>query len=77
VWYMPCPHCPPRHDHAEYTWGRVQITELLVMQFSPPCHHFIPVWSKYTPKHTINLCSSVNVRDQVLHPYSTTRKIVV
>jgi hypothetical protein len=26
---------------------------------------------------TINLCSSLNVRDQVLHPYKTTGRIMV
>jgi hypothetical protein len=40
------------------------------------------VLSKYSPQHIIlnhphNLCSSLNVRDQVSHPYRTTGKIIV
>jgi hypothetical protein len=34
--YMHCPSHPPRLDHSNYTWGRVLVTNLLVMQFSPP-----------------------------------------
>jgi hypothetical protein len=33
--YMPRPSHPPRLDHSNYTWRRVQITKLLVVQFSP------------------------------------------
>jgi hypothetical protein len=49
-------------------------------QFPPPCCHFIPLRSQYSPKHpvsnTLCLCSSLNARDQVSHPYKTTGKIV-
>jgi hypothetical protein len=34
-YYMPCPSNPPWHDHSKYTWRRVQIMEILIMQFSP------------------------------------------
>jgi hypothetical protein len=34
--YMPCPSHPPRLHRSNYTWRRVQVTELLVMQFPPP-----------------------------------------
>jgi hypothetical protein len=27
---------PPWLDHSNYTWRRVQVMKLLVMQFSPP-----------------------------------------
>jgi hypothetical protein len=52
--------------------------QLLIMQFSPTSCHFIPLRSKYSPKHPVlNLCSSLNVRDQFSHPYKTTGKIIV
>jgi hypothetical protein len=56
--------------------------KLLVMKFPPISRHFIPPRSKYSPQHpilknTLGLCSSLNVRDQVLHPYRTTDKIIV
>jgi hypothetical protein len=35
------PH-PPRLYNSNYTWRRVQIMKLLVMQFSPPSRHSIP-----------------------------------
>jgi hypothetical protein len=34
--YMSCPSHPPWLDYSNYTWQRVVITKLLVMQFSPP-----------------------------------------
>jgi hypothetical protein len=34
-----------------HTWRRVQITQLNVMQFSPPSHQFIPVLSIYSSQH--------------------------
>jgi hypothetical protein len=46
------PH-PPQLNNSNYTWQRVQIMQLLVMQFSPPSHHFIPLWSKYSPQHPV------------------------
>jgi hypothetical protein len=52
--------------------------QLLIMQFSPTSCHFIPLMSKYSPKHlfsnTLNLCSSLNVRGKVSHSYKTTGK---
>jgi hypothetical protein len=32
--YMPCP-CHPWLDYSNYTWRRVQVTTLLIIQFSP------------------------------------------
>jgi hypothetical protein len=55
--------------------------KLLIMQFSSS-----PVTSSlFGPNillstlfsNTLSLCSSLNVRDQVSHPYSTTDKIIV
>jgi hypothetical protein len=41
------------------------------MQFSPLSCHLIPLRSKHP------LCYSLNVRDQVSHPYRTIHKIIV
>jgi hypothetical protein len=58
---------PPLFDHFNYTWRRVKVMKLLIMQLSP-CH-FIPLWSKYSPKHPVLKHSqsmfSVNIRKQV------------
>jgi hypothetical protein len=37
------PSHPPRLHYSNYTWRRVQITKLLVMQFSPFSRHLIPL----------------------------------
>jgi hypothetical protein len=54
--------------------------KFIIMQFSP-WSIFLPFRSKYPPQHsvlkTLSLCSSLKVRDQVSHPYSTTAKITV
>jgi hypothetical protein len=47
---MPRPSHHPRLDYSNYIWSRVQITKLLVMQFSPLSRHFIPLRSKYPPQ---------------------------
>jgi hypothetical protein len=51
------------------------------MRFPPHPHLLIPFWPKYSPQHPAlkhpSLCSSLNVRDQVSHPYRTTGKIIV
>jgi hypothetical protein len=49
---MPYPPHPPWLDHFNYTWRRVQVMKLLIMQFSPTCH-FIPFRSKYSPQHPV------------------------
>jgi hypothetical protein len=73
------PH-PLRLDNPNDTWRKLQVMKLFVMQFSPPSRHFIPLRCKYSPQHpvldTINLCSSLNVRDLVSHTYRTTGKII-
>jgi hypothetical protein len=55
--------------------------KFLVMQLPPISCHFNSLRSKYSPQHPVlqhlSLCSSLNVRDQVLHPYRTTGKIIV
>jgi hypothetical protein len=49
--YMTCLYHPPWLDHSNYTWQRVQVMKLLIMQFSPTSCHFIPLRSKYSPQH--------------------------
>jgi hypothetical protein len=51
--------------------------KLLIMQFSPAPSYFIPLKSKNSQHSTLSLCFSLNVRQQVLYPYKTTRKIIV
>jgi hypothetical protein len=51
--YIPSPFHPHRLDYSNYTWRRVQITKLLVMQFSPFSTHLIPLRSKYPPQYPV------------------------
>jgi hypothetical protein len=76
------PISAPWVDHSSYTWSRVQVTKLLIIQFSPAS----PVTSLLFGPNTLlstlfsnslSLCDSLNVRDQVSHPYRTTDKIRV
>jgi len=50
------------------------------MLFSPLPYYFVPLRPKYSPQHpilnTLSLGSSLNVGDQVSHPYKTTGKII-
>jgi hypothetical protein len=50
---MPRPSHPARLDHSNYTWRRVQITKLFVMNFPPPSRNFIPLPSKYSPRYPV------------------------
>jgi hypothetical protein len=49
---MPRPPHPRLHN-SNYTWWRVQIMKLLVMQFSLPSCHSTPLWYKYSPQHPV------------------------
>jgi hypothetical protein len=40
-------------DHCNYTWRRIQVVKLLVMQFAPNYYHFIHLRSKYSPQHPV------------------------
>jgi hypothetical protein len=48
---MSRPSHPPRLHYADYTWRRVQIMKLFLMQFSPFYCHLIPLRAKYPPQH--------------------------
>jgi hypothetical protein len=51
--YMLFQSHPPWLDHSNYTWRRVQVMKLLVMQFSPTSRHFVSLRSKYSPQHPV------------------------
>jgi hypothetical protein len=51
--YMPHPSHPPWLDYCNYTWWKLQITKLLIMQFSPFSCHLISLRSKYLPQHLV------------------------
>jgi hypothetical protein len=55
--------------------------KLLIMQFSRTSIHFISLRSKYSPQYPVlkqpQSLFSLNVRDEVSHPYRTTGKIFI
>ena len=70
-----------RFDYPNNFGWEVQIIKNLIMCFSPlPCNR-VPLRPKYSPQHPIlenlNVNSSLNVSDQVSHPYKTEGKITV
>jgi hypothetical protein len=73
---MPRPPHSPWFDLPNNIRWWVQIMKLPIVQLSPfPCY-FFPLGpnillSTLFP-NTLSLCSSLNVRDQVSHPYKTT-----
>jgi hypothetical protein len=75
---MPCPSHPPWLHHYNNVWRVVQVTKFLIMQFPRVSRHFISLRPRYSPQHpALSLCSSLNVRNQVSHPYRTTSIIIV
>jgi hypothetical protein len=50
------PSHSPRLDYSNYTWRRVQIIKLLVMQFFPFSRYVFPPWSKYHSQHVRRFC---------------------
>jgi hypothetical protein len=53
VSYMPCLSHPPSLDLSNFTWWRVLVTWLLIMQFSLTSYYLIPLGSKYSPQHPV------------------------
>jgi hypothetical protein len=53
----------------------------LIVQLPTFSRHLVIIRSKYSSQNpvlkSLSLCSSVNVRDQVSHPYNTTVRIMV
>jgi hypothetical protein len=39
--------------NSNYTWRRVKVMKLFILQFSPTSYHFIPFQSKYCPQHPV------------------------
>jgi hypothetical protein len=70
-------HTPPISSSfiwSFYLWRRgVQFMKLLIMQFSPISRQFVSLRPKYSPQHHVlehlSLCSFINVRHEVSHPY--------
>jgi hypothetical protein len=72
------PSHPPWFNHPNNIMWRIQVMNFIIMQLSPRSV-FLPFRSKYLPQNimfseTLSPCSSLKVRDQVSHPYSTTGK---
>jgi hypothetical protein len=79
--YMHCPCHPPWLDQSNYTWRIVQVMKLLILQFSHTSSYssfFVPnILLSTLFSNSLSVCSSLNVRDQIWHPYKTTGKIIV
>jgi hypothetical protein len=78
--YMPCLSHPPLLDHYNYLWWRVQVMKLLIMQFFLP-HSIsflfgINIFLNTLFSNIFSLYSSLNIRDQVSHPFKATAKII-
>jgi hypothetical protein len=77
TYYISCQSYPAWLDHSNYTWRRVQVMKLLIMQFyAASCHLISSVQIFSSPACSESLSGSVPsppyVRDQVSHPYKTT-----
>jgi hypothetical protein len=61
--YRSRPSHPPllRNSNYSYTWSRVQITKLLVTQFSPSSRHSTPLPSKSPPQQPVLNTLSVHI----------------
>jgi hypothetical protein len=76
--YITCPSHPPWLDHSNYTWRRVQVMKVLIMQFSTISSPLFPnVLHSKLFSNVFSQCSSFNARGEVPHQYKTTRKITV
>ena len=78
-----CATSPPIHfsrfDPPNNIWWGVQIIKLLVMYFPPFPYYLVPLRPKYSSLflNALSLSSSLNMNDQVSHPYKRTGKIIV
>jgi hypothetical protein len=71
--YMPCPSHPPWLDNSKKSTS-YEAPHYVVFSTLPSLHlSSVQLFSS----NTLSLCSSLNVRDQVSHPYRTTGKIIV
>ena len=68
---MPHSYHPPLSDNSSNNWQTVRITMLLIMQFPTASSYFSLLGPNILLNilftNSINLCSSLNARSQVLH----------
>jgi len=73
--YMPLPS-HSLFDHPNNIWWGLLIIKLLTMLFCPILCYLIHLGPKYFPStlfsNTLSLRPSLNINDQVSHPYNTT-----
>ena len=78
--HMLCPSHASWFDHLINIWWCVESLKFLtVWSFQLPCY-LVRLRLRYFPQHllnTLSLCSSLNVRNQTLHPYKTRGKITI
>jgi hypothetical protein len=72
--YMPHPSRPSFH-YPNNIWWNVEFRKLLIMQSSPASRHFLLLGTLFS--YTLNLCSSLSMRNQVSHPHKIIAKIIV
>jgi hypothetical protein len=58
---VPCSPHPPRLNHSNFIWWRIQVMKFLIKQVSPVSYNLIPLGSKYSPKHTVFTNTLVHV----------------
>jgi hypothetical protein len=65
--------------HSNYVWWGVQVWRVSLCSFlQPPITSLsLNILPSALFSNTLNLFSSINVTDQVSHPYRTTGKIIV
>ena len=79
--YMPLPSHSYRFDYPNNTGRGVEIIKLLIMQLPPlPCSSPLldpDILHNTLFSNILSLRPSINVGDQVSHPYKTTGRIIV
>jgi hypothetical protein len=78
--YMHCPSRPPWLDHLNHSWGWLQFMKPVLCILLHPSvigSLFVSNILNKLFSDTFSICSFLNVRDQVSHPYTTTGKITV
>jgi hypothetical protein len=78
--YIPCPSHPPWFNNSNNIWWRVQSMELLIIKFSLTSCYLTRLGPNILLStlfsNSLNLCSSLSVKDQVCYPYKTVKIIV-
>jgi hypothetical protein len=63
--------------HRNNIWWEVHITKILISKPSPAsCHSTVPTSQYVSLSDTSTLRSGLHVKDQVLHPYKTTKHLL-